>query len=245
MINRMLTQYIAGRRKRFFIAFLLIGASICFFRPVYIWDSAAPSLPDWLLEVSGSLFLNHVIAVSAAMFLCFGAIQWLSTSGFALPERGVFFAYIILGTAVAAFVMVSILLWSVIIGWFKFNGYGPEHIHPFFELADSPSLFVAARLFIDWWSLCFLIFLGLAAAAAVKKSRAFVWLPLIWTIGLIVLSTFNISFKGLLPAEGMLLSVHANGASPFLITSVNEGAVLILWCLLYAVIARGNRTAVH
>lgn len=242
MIKHVLTRYIFDRRKRFFSAFLLIGASLWFFEPVYIGHSASPSLLDWLLEVSGSLFLLHVIAVLAAVLLFFGATQWLSSSGIlsAAKRSRLFLAYVSLGMFTAAFVIISLLFWSVMIGWFKFNGYGSANIHPFFELASSPVLLIASRLFIDWWSLCFLIFLGLSGALASKKRLLSLWLPLLWTSGLLALFKLNVSFNGLLPAEGMLLSIHANGASLLMIMSANEGAVLILWCILYRVIENGR-----
>ncbi|TWK66909.1 hypothetical protein CHCC20339_2695 [Bacillus licheniformis] len=53
-----------------------------------------------------------------------------------------------------------------------------------------------------------------------------------------LLFKFNISFKGLLPGEGMLLSIHAAGASPILAASVSEGAVFVLWLISYVATAK-------
>ncbi|RCK13029.1 hypothetical protein DT075_00265 [Bacillus licheniformis] len=44
--------------------------------------------------------------------------------------------------------------------------------------------------------------------------------------------------KGLLPGEGMLLSIHAAGASPILAASVSEGAVFVLWLISYVATAK-------
>ncbi|MGE7202333.1 hypothetical protein [Bacillus haynesii] len=64
--KQLLKLYITGRRKRFLLIFFLIGAAVLFFSPVYIREAAVPSLLDWLLEVSGSVYLMHMVAVLSA-----------------------------------------------------------------------------------------------------------------------------------------------------------------------------------
>ncbi|MCY8065942.1 hypothetical protein MOB77_02970 [Bacillus haynesii] len=236
--KQLLKLYITGRRKRFLLIFFLIGAAVLFFSPVYIREAAVPSLLDWLLEVSGSVYLMHMIAVLSAACLFYGTAEWMRRSAGAIVTNRMVWPLILLGCTVSAFVMICLLFWSAAIGWFTFGGYGSENVHPFFELSSSPLWFVVSRLFIDWWSLCFLIFLGLAGALLAKKEQLALWLPLAWSTGLMLLFKFNISFKGLLPGEGMLLSIHAAGASPILAASVSEGAVLVLWLILYLATAK-------
>ena len=133
--------------------------------------------------------------------------------------------------------MICLLFWSAAIGWFTFGGYGAENVHPFFELSGSPLWFVVSRLFIDWWSLCFLIFLGLAGVLIAKKEQLALWLPLAWSSGLMLLFKFNISFKGLLPGRHAV--VHPCSRSfPILAASVSEGAVFVLWLISYVATAK-------
>lgn len=164
--------------------------------------------------------------------------EWMRRSAGAIATNRTVLPLILLGCTVSAFVMICLLFWSAAIGWFTFGGYGAENVHPFFELSGSPLWFVVSRLFIDWWSLCFLIFLGLAGVLIAKKELLALWLPLAWSSGLMLLFKFNISFKGLLPGEGMLLSIHAAGASPILAASVSEGAVFVLWLISYVATAK-------
>ncbi|MCY8089173.1 hypothetical protein [Bacillus sonorensis] len=246
MMKHVLRLHIVGRWKRLLLIFLLSGAAVSVFPPVYFPISAVPSLLDWLLEVSGSLLVIAFFAGLSVTLLCFDTTQWLwtpfGTASLArISKRStLFWAYITLGTSIAAYVVIILIFWSIVIGYFKFGGYAHANSHPFFQLTDSPFWFVVSRWFIDWWCLCFIVFLGMAGAFIMKKVLISFMLSLGWSFGITGLFKANISSKGLIPGEGMILSVHAYGADPLIVMLSNECAVLLLWFVFYRIIVQTN-----
>ncbi|MPQ23777.1 hypothetical protein [Bacillus paralicheniformis] len=242
MIKHVLKLHIMRRWKRFLFVFFLAGATVSVFEPVYFSNSVDPSLLDWLLEVSGSLLVIAFFAGLSVTLLCFDTTQWLwtsfGTSSLArISKRStLFWAYTVLGTSIAAYVVVILIFWSIVVGYVKFGGYALINSHPLFQLTDSPFWFVVSRWFIDWWCFCFIIFLGMAGGFMTKKVLVTFMLSLGWTFGITALFKSNLSFNGLIPGEGLLLSVHLQGVSPFTVMLANECAVLILLFVFYRIV---------
>ncbi|MDA7025350.1 hypothetical protein PJ311_01845 [Bacillus sp. CLL-7-23] len=246
MIKHVIKLHMIKRWKRLLLAFLLAGGAIVVFEPVYFPNTNTPSLLDWLLEISGSLLVIPFFGGLILTLLCFDTTQWLwtpfGTASLArLKKRStLFWSYLALGTAIATYVVVILLFWSIVIGYFKFDGFAETNTHPFFQLTASSFWFVVSRWFIVWWSFCFIIFLGFAGVFLTKKVLIAFALSLGWSFAILALFKSNIFMKGFLPGEGMILAAHANGTSPLLILLTTECAVLILCGALYQMIIKTN-----
>lgn len=73
MMKHVLRLHIVGRWKRLLLIFLLSGAAVSVFPPVYFPISAVPSLLDWLLEVSGSLLV--IAFLPGCLLHCYVSIR--------------------------------------------------------------------------------------------------------------------------------------------------------------------------
>lgn len=246
MIGHVFKLHTLLKWKRFAIIFLLAAIIIYGVQPVYI-DSTVPfSMSDWLLEVSGSLLAIYFFASFAVIFLSYDATQWLWTSfGTSSLTRiskrsSLFWSYVLLVGFIVTFVLLVIFFWAIIIGLFRFDGYTLINQHPYFALENSPILLFLSRWFIDWWALYFISAIGVLGAFCAKRVL-FSFLPSVgWALGLLFAFKSNLSLKGFIPGEGMVLSIHEYGVSPLLLTVVNEAGVLIVLGVLYQVIKRSN-----
>lgn len=244
MIGQVIKLHVLFYWKRLAIFFLLSGFITYNFEPLYIQGAHNLSLCDWLLEASSSPLTIYFFATLAVVLLTFDVTHWLWTpfgmSSLArLHKRAtVFWAYIIVVALIVTYAVGSLLLWSIIVGYVRYDGYEMTlNVHPFFKLTDSPLWFVATHWLIDWWSLFFIACLGLLGAFFTKNVLWSFLLSFGWVTILMVTFKSGLSFKGLLPGEGILLSVHEYGLPTFWMVTANESIVVLVLVGIYFLIA--------
>ncbi|WP_431184187.1 hypothetical protein [Bacillus mycoides] len=203
-------------------------------------------MEDWLLEISGSLLVIYFFATLSIIILTFDITQCLWTSfGTSLLSRinkrnTLFWSYSFLIACIVTFVLISIIFWALTIGYFRYNGYSETNIHPFFQLTDSSILFILIRWCINWWALYFIAILGVIGAFITKNILFSFLFSFSWSFGLLAAFKSGLFFKGLLPGEGMILTVHEFGLSPLWISIINEIAALLSLGILYLIINQTN-----